>query len=128
VLRAERDMHGSFCRADPRKLIVAVDPDFRSLFPDTLPARKADMGMMIIHLLHLYLPRADSTSFIVIRRRADLVSLERPRRALDRERPRNLRMKPVEGTRGLSSPKDKKQQKLLVSRLRISRVNYPCPN
>lgn len=55
----DRGMHGSFSPVDIHNMLIAVGPDFKRHFKDTLPSGNVDVAPTIAHLLGLKLPNAD---------------------------------------------------------------------
>jgi arylsulfatase A-like enzyme len=54
-----RGMHGSFSPRDVHNTLLAVGPDFRGGFQDTLPTGNVDVAPTVARILGLSLPRAD---------------------------------------------------------------------
>jgi arylsulfatase A-like enzyme len=54
-----RGMHGSFSYRDVHNTLIAVGPDFRRGFKDTLPTGNLDVAPTVARILGLTLPRAD---------------------------------------------------------------------
>jgi hypothetical protein len=54
-----RGMHGSFSPRDVHNTLLAVGPDFRGGFKDTLPTGNVDVAPTVAWILGLSMPRAD---------------------------------------------------------------------
>ena len=54
-----RGMHGSFSPIDVHNTLVAMGPDFKAGFTDTLPSGNVDVAPTVAALLGLSLPQAD---------------------------------------------------------------------
>ena len=54
-----RGMHGSFSFRDVRNVLLAVGPDFRGGYKDTLPTGNVDLAPTVARILGLTLPRAE---------------------------------------------------------------------
>ncbi|MCX7123233.1 MAG: alkaline phosphatase family protein [Gammaproteobacteria bacterium] len=55
----ERGMHGSFSPIDVHNTLVAIGPDFKTHFVDTLPTGNVDVPVTVAYLLHLKMPGTD---------------------------------------------------------------------
>lgn len=55
-LQQGQGMHGSFGRGDTLNFTAAIGPDFRAGFVDPAPVSNADIGLTMMHLLHLEVP------------------------------------------------------------------------
>ena len=53
VLQQGQGMHGSFSRADTWNFMAMQGPDFKAQFVDPAPVSNADIGRMIVQLMHL---------------------------------------------------------------------------
>lgn len=56
---SNRGMHGSFSPIDVHNTLLAIGPDFRSAFQDTLPTGNVDVAPTVAFLLGLTMPQAD---------------------------------------------------------------------
>jgi arylsulfatase A-like enzyme len=57
-----RGMHGSFSPADVHNTLLALGPDFKTTFQDTLPTGNVDVAPTVAKIFGLSLPQADGRS------------------------------------------------------------------
>jgi len=57
VLQQGQGMHGTFSRADTNNFVVAIGPDFKRGYTDSVPVSYADVGMTLAKLLRLDIPQ-----------------------------------------------------------------------
>lgn len=69
-----RGMHGSFSRTDIHNTLIAIGPDFKTGFIDTLPSGSVDIAPTIAYLLKFELPNSDGRPLLEALKGGDALS------------------------------------------------------